>query len=85
MTSNAFAALAHIQILVLPVGPIPRATFEKYAAEIRTFDSIRLGDIPSGMKDERGMPTSFCIHESNSSILVSPFHAKPTFKWSSSS
>ncbi|KAG2144925.1 TRAPP II complex [Suillus cothurnatus] len=53
MNSHAFAALAHIQILVLPVGPIPRATFEKYAAEIRTFDSIRLGDIPTGMKDER--------------------------------
>lgn len=53
MNSHAFAALAHIQILVLPVGPIPRAAFEKYAAEIRTFDSIRLGDIPTGMKDER--------------------------------
>lgn len=53
MTSHAFAALAHIPILVLPVGPIPRAVFEKYAAEIRTFDSIRLGDIPAGMKDER--------------------------------
>lgn len=53
MNSHAFAALAHIPILVFPVGPIPRAAFEKYAAEIRTFDSIRLGDIPAGMKDER--------------------------------
>jgi trafficking protein particle complex subunit 9 len=59
MTSHAFAALAHIRILVIPVGPIPRTTFEKYAAETRTFDSIRLGDIPSGMKDERGMPVPF--------------------------
>lgn len=53
MNTHAFAALAHIPILVLPVGPIPRTAFEKYAAEIRTFDSIRLGDIPTGMKDER--------------------------------
>lgn len=53
MNTHAFAALAHIPILVLPVGPIPRTVFEKYAAEIRTFDSIRLGDIPTGMKDER--------------------------------
>ena len=54
MNAHAFAALAHIRILVLPVGPIPRTTFEKHAAEIRTFDSIRLSDIPTGVKDERG-------------------------------
>ncbi|OAX44681.1 hypothetical protein K503DRAFT_795305 [Rhizopogon vinicolor AM-OR11-026] len=79
MTSNAFAALAHIRILVLPVGPIPRSTFEKYAAEIRTFDSIRLGDIPSGMKDERArfMPnplSSGHLYLSYPSHPTSPSH-----------
>ncbi|KAF8844938.1 hypothetical protein BDN67DRAFT_942470 [Paxillus ammoniavirescens] len=53
MSSYAFASLAQVRILLLPVGPIPRATFDAYAAEIRTFDSIRLGDIPGGAKDER--------------------------------
>ena len=81
MTSHDFAALAHIRILVIPVGPIPRSTFEKYAAEIRTFDSIRLGDIPSGMKDERGMSICFCIQRRYFMDHISPFHAKPTFKW----
>lgn len=54
MISYAFASLAHVRILLLPVGQIPRATFDTYAAEIRTFESIRLGDIPGDAKDERG-------------------------------
>ncbi|KAG1782538.1 TRAPP II complex [Suillus placidus] len=76
MNSHAFAALAHIQILVLPVGPIPRAAFEKYAAEIRTFDSIRLGDIPAGMKDERArfMPNPL---SSGNLYLSYPSHPAP--------
>ncbi|KAG2134424.1 TRAPP II complex [Suillus bovinus] len=76
MNSHAFAALAHIPILVLPVGPIPRAAFEKYAAEIRTFDSIRLGDIPAGMKDERArfMPNPL---SSGHLYLSYPSHPPP--------
>lgn len=76
MNSHAFAALAHIPILVLPVGPIPRAAFEKYAAEIRTFDSIRLGDIPAGMKDERArfMPNPL---SSGHLYLSYPSHPSP--------
>ncbi|KAF5380960.1 hypothetical protein D9615_003973 [Tricholomella constricta] len=35
------------------VGTIPQSSFEKYAAEIRSFDSVRLGDIPADHKDER--------------------------------
>lgn len=69
MNSHAFAALAHIPILVFPVGPIPRAAFEKYAAEIRTFDSIRLGDIPAGMKDERGTQALFLLKQQ---LLMEP-------------
>lgn len=54
MISYAFASLAHVRILLLPVGQIPRATFDAYAAEIRSFESIRLGDIPGDARDERG-------------------------------
>lgn len=54
MNSYAFASLAHVRILLLPVGHIPRDTFDAYAADIRTFESIRLGDIPGDAKHERG-------------------------------
>ncbi|KIJ69369.1 hypothetical protein HYDPIDRAFT_24212 [Hydnomerulius pinastri MD-312] len=79
MSSYAFASLAHVRILLLPVGPIPRATFEAYAAEIRTFDSIRLGDIPGDAKDERArfMPSplsSGYLHLSFPSHPSSPSH-----------
>ncbi|KAF9227891.1 hypothetical protein BS17DRAFT_693370 [Gyrodon lividus] len=83
MSSHAFASLAHIRILLLPVGPIHRATFEAYAAEIRTFDSIRLGDIPGDAKDERArfMPSplsSGYLHLSFLSHPSSPAHSPLT-------
>lgn len=53
MDNHAFASLAHVRILLLPIGSIPQATFEKYAAEIRSFESIRLGDIPADAKGEK--------------------------------
>ncbi|KAH7926321.1 hypothetical protein BV22DRAFT_1087325 [Leucogyrophana mollusca] len=75
MNSHAFASLAHIRILLVPVGSIPRNTFEKHAAEIRTFDSIRLGDIPADTKDERArfMPSPL-----SSGYLHLSFPAHPT-------
>lgn len=69
MNSHAFASLAHVRILLLPVGHIPRATFDAYAAEIRTFESIRLGDIPGDAKNERGAlnhePISHALIDAN--------------------
>ncbi|RDB21392.1 hypothetical protein Hypma_011623 [Hypsizygus marmoreus] len=53
MDTHAFASLAHVRILLMPVGTITPSSFEKYAAEIRSFESIRLGDIPADHKDER--------------------------------
>ncbi|CAK5277407.1 unnamed protein product [Mycena citricolor] len=53
MDSYAFASLAQVKILLVPVGGIPQTSFERYAAELRTFDSIRLGDIPADNKDEK--------------------------------
>jgi hypothetical protein len=54
MDTFAFASLAHFCILLVPVGAIPRTTYERLAAEIKSFESIRLKDILSDAKDERG-------------------------------
>jgi trafficking protein particle complex subunit 9 len=54
MDVPAFASLAQVRILLLPIGNIPRETFNKWAAQIRTFEDVRLGDIPSDGRDERG-------------------------------
>jgi hypothetical protein len=54
-----FASLARIQIMLVPVGPITKHLFDKRAAEIRSFDSIPLGDITVGDKDQRGMQRAF--------------------------
>ncbi|KAG6909694.1 hypothetical protein DXG01_015895 [Tephrocybe rancida] len=53
MDTHTFASLAHVRILLIPVGTISQSSFEKYAAEIRSFESVRLGDIPADQKDER--------------------------------
>ncbi|KAF7338264.1 hypothetical protein MVEN_02051700 [Mycena venus] len=53
MDTHAFASLAQVRILLVPVGTISQSTFNKYAQELRTFDAIRLGDIPADNKDER--------------------------------
>lgn len=72
MDSYAFASLAHVRILLVPVGPIPRTTFDAYVAEIHTFESIRLGDIPGDAKDERGALN----HEPISHDLMNAYPAR---------
>ncbi|KAL4067655.1 transport protein Trs120 or TRAPPC9 TRAPP II complex subunit-domain-containing protein [Scleroderma citrinum] len=79
MSSFAFASLAHVRILLIPVGPIPRDVFETYATEIRAYDSIRLVDIPGDAKGEKArfMPnplSSGYLHLSFSSHPNSPTH-----------
>ena len=59
MDHFAFASLAQIQILLVPVGSITKSFFDKWAAEIRSFDSIPLGDITVGDKDQRGTQRAF--------------------------
>lgn len=54
MDSYAVAALAHVRVLLVPIGSISKRTFDQWAAEIRTIDAIRLSDIPPGTKDEKG-------------------------------
>lgn len=49
-----FGSLAHVRILLLPVGNIKRAAFEQWAEMIRSFENVRLGDIPADTREEKG-------------------------------
>ncbi|KIJ44069.1 hypothetical protein M422DRAFT_252562 [Sphaerobolus stellatus SS14] len=53
-----FASLGTIQILIIPVGNVNEHSFKKWASLIRSFDTIRLGDIPPDSRDDhaRFMP-----------------------------
>ncbi|KDQ07911.1 hypothetical protein BOTBODRAFT_139417 [Botryobasidium botryosum FD-172 SS1] len=53
MESSSFSSLARVRILLLPIGPIKRSTFDKWAALIRSFEHIRLGDIPPDSREEK--------------------------------
>ncbi|KAI6099877.1 TRAPP II complex [Pisolithus croceorrhizus] len=73
MNSNAFTSLGSL-------GPISNDIFEAHAAEIKAFDSIRLGDIPGDAKGEKArfMPSplsSGYLHLSFTSHPTSPAQA----------
>lgn len=51
---HVFASLAHIRILLLPVGNIQRTSYEKWAEEVKEFEEIRLSDVPADSRDDRG-------------------------------
>jgi len=78
MEYNAFGSLSHFRILLLPVGSISRTTFEQWAAEIRTLESLRLSDIPPGTKDEKGEHAPLPLHTlPNESSSHSSIYAQP--------
>lgn len=54
MDTHPFASLAHVQILLIPVGLIPQASYDTFAQEIRSFETLKLGEIPADTKDDRG-------------------------------
>lgn len=78
MDTHPFASLAHVRILLIPVGLIPQSLFEIYAAEIRTFDSLRLAEIPTDTRDGRGQrsihskPWQLLIQDPAARFLPSP-------------
>ena len=76
MDNFAFASLAHFRILLVPVGAIPRTTFERLVTEVRSFETIRLGDIPADAKDERGLfaatITTFSINLAIARFMPNP-------------
>ncbi|KAF7294900.1 hypothetical protein MIND_01027900 [Mycena indigotica] len=53
MDTHSFASLAQVRILLVPVGNISQSSFNRYSSELRSFDAIRLGDIPADTKDEK--------------------------------
>ncbi|KAI0031712.1 TRAPP II complex [Vararia minispora EC-137] len=53
MDDYAVCALAHVRILLVPIGSISKRTFDQWAAEIRTIEALRLSDIPPGTRDEK--------------------------------
>ena len=57
MDQDVFASLARICILLLPVGSISKSDFERWAEEINHLNEIRLSDIPSDPREERGAPS----------------------------
>ncbi|KDQ60798.1 hypothetical protein JAAARDRAFT_31778 [Jaapia argillacea MUCL 33604] len=77
MDHYAFAALAHVRILLIPVGSIEPPVFDKWAAEIRQFDSIALGDVPADNRDDRArfMPNPLA---SGSLHVDFPTHPPPS-------
>ena len=77
MDNFAFTSLAHVRILLVPVGAIPRTTFERHAAEIRSFESIRLGDIPANAKDERGVFTATTTTQFSTDPAIARFMPNP--------
>jgi trafficking protein particle complex subunit 9 len=50
-----FASLGHVRILVIPVGNIRKQAFDEWANLIRSFETIRLGDIPPDGRDDHGV------------------------------
>ncbi|CAE6490486.1 unnamed protein product [Rhizoctonia solani] len=60
MEAAPFATLGHVRVLLVPVGPIRKPTFDKWAALIRSFEHIRLDDIPPDPREERArfMPST---------------------------
>ncbi|CAE6441631.1 unnamed protein product [Rhizoctonia solani] len=78
METAPFATLGHVRILLIPVGPIRKPTFDKWTALIRSFEHIRLDDIPPDPREERArfMPSTLStgyIH------LSYPTHPPPEY------
>ena len=51
----AFSSLAKIRILLLPVGSVSRSIFDHWQDEFKTFEEIRLSDVPADSRDDRGV------------------------------
>ncbi|KAG8684318.1 hypothetical protein FRC08_013753, partial [Ceratobasidium sp. 394] len=78
MEASPFATLGHVRILLVPVGPIRKSTFDKWTALIRSFEHIRLDDIPPDPREDRArfMPSTLStgyIH------LSYPSHPPPEY------
>lgn len=55
MESTPYASLGCIRVLLVPVGSIKRATFQKWSDIIKSFEHVRLGDIPPDGREDKGL------------------------------
>ncbi|KZT42062.1 hypothetical protein SISSUDRAFT_980977 [Sistotremastrum suecicum HHB10207 ss-3] len=53
MESTPYASLGCIRVLLVPVGSIRRATFQKWSEIIKSFEHVRLGDIPPDGREDK--------------------------------
>ncbi|KAG8877259.1 hypothetical protein FRB97_003560 [Tulasnella sp. 331] len=53
MDGTPFASLAQIRILLIPIGNISNEAFEQWASIIRSFEHIRLDEIPPETREEK--------------------------------
>lgn len=82
MESSPFASLAHLRVLVIPVGDIPRATFEEWATVVRGFESIPLFDIPPARAEDKGESDPLIWSDLQSSLgHGSPIYAPTAVHW----
>jgi hypothetical protein len=77
MDNYAAGALGHVRILLVPIGSISKRTFDQWASEIRTIETLRLSDIPPGTKDEKGALISVCTRARTLNAPLSSLYAQP--------
>ncbi|KAH8919350.1 hypothetical protein BT69DRAFT_498321 [Atractiella rhizophila] len=58
MDVTSFASAAHCRILLVPIRPIKKKTFEKWASLIRTFSTISLADVPPDPRPNMALSSS---------------------------
>lgn len=60
---RSFVSPAKIRILLTPAGPdVSPADFEQWAANVRSFETIRIADLPSSQTGRAGPGESHCYH-----------------------
>ncbi|KAF8334324.1 TRAPP II complex [Cantharellus anzutake] len=79
MDIGQFASIAQIRILLVPVGSIRRSAFEKYSGLVRSFEHIRLGDIPPDTREDKNrfLPSPLASGNLHLSFLT---HPPPTWR-----
>ncbi|KZV90255.1 hypothetical protein EXIGLDRAFT_649508, partial [Exidia glandulosa HHB12029] len=72
--AGAFASLAHVRILVLPLGGISKSTFDACAELVRSIDSVRLVDIPADPREDKArfMPAPLAAGSIQLSYVAHP-------------
>ncbi|KWU44001.1 hypothetical protein RHOSPDRAFT_34430 [Rhodotorula sp. JG-1b] len=75
-TLESFIQPAKLQVLVVPVHPIKRATFEQYVQLVKQYAAVPLADVPP---DRRGDRAVFSANPSSSGSLLFDFVTPATY------